>query len=141
MAKSLMPDVKQVARNAMSKVTGGYASEDEKEEKEKGRAVAKQKTGPESARRKAQTKRATARKDEAQARAAERRSKRAPAGKRHLNVPAEKVARDAKASAPQATKHGTKPSKTAVASTSAKEVKQAPPGKPGLPGKGGGPRR
>ena len=89
MAKSLMPDVKQVARNAMSKVTGGYASEDEKEDKEKGRAVAKQKTGPESARRKAQTARTAARKSQAQKKENLKKRRKSPEGPPHKNIPAQ----------------------------------------------------
>lgn len=146
MAKSLMPDVRSVARNALNKVTGGYASEDEKEDKEKGRAVAKQKTGPESARRKAQTSREAARKEAHQKKENLKKRRKSPSGPPHQNVPARTAlakdksgkelhgTADSKRFSKSGRDHGTAPTskKTAHGTVESKSVKGG--------GKGGGPK-
>ena len=112
MARSLMPDLNKVARSAIDKVTGGYASEDEKEDDEKGtgKAVAKQKRGPQSARAKAHQKRE------------EKKS----------------LAESKKAVEKQAAGHQRGRGDTAAHTQTAEAAKPKPPstpGKPGLPGK------
>ena len=130
MAKSLMPDVKAVARNAMSKVTGGYASDDEKEDKEKGRAVAKQKRGPKSARAKGQESRTARRSAEAKDKSVEAKRKNPPSDKKHSNVAVATVGKSGTADAHKLG-HGTAP-------THKKMTHGTTPAKSASPGKGGG---
>lgn len=130
MARSLMPDVQAVARNALSKVTGGYASEDEKEDKEKGRAVAKQKTGPKSARTKGQESRTARRSAEAKDKKLEQSRKKPPSEKTHSNVAVAKVGKSGTADAHKLG-HGTAP-------THKKMTHGTTPAKSASPGKGGG---
>ena len=135
MAKSLMPDVKAVARNAMSKVTGGYASEDEKEDKAKGRAVAKQKTGPKSARRKGQESRTARRSAESQDKKLEQSRKKPPSDKVHSNVAVAKVGKSGTADTHKGS-HGTVPTHKKMTHGTTPAKAGPAPGKGGKGGKG-----